>query len=131
MQAAILLAKLQNLDKWNTYRQKVADQYLERIKNRKVLLPSAKKDRNHVWHIFALRIKERDDFEKYLNSRGIGTTIHYPIPIHLQDAYKYLNLKKGMLPIAEEISDTEISIPMYYGISDEEMNYMIDIINQY
>lgn len=131
IQAAILLAKLQNLDKWNTYRQKVADQYLERIKNRKVLLPSAKKDRNHVWHIFALRIKERDDFEKYLNSRGIGTTIHYPIPIHLQDAYKYLNLKKGMLPIAEEISDTEISIPMYYGISDEEMNYMIDIINQY
>ena len=131
MQAAILLAKLQNLDKWNTYRQKVADQYLERIKNRKVLLPSAKKDRNHVWHIFALRIKERDDFEKYLNSRGIGTTVHYPIPIHLQDAYKYLNLKKGMLPIAEEISDTEISIPMYYGISDEEMNYMIDIINQY
>ena len=104
---------------------------MERIKNRKVLLPSAKKDRNHVWHIFALRIKERDDFEKYLNSRGIGTTIHYPIPIHLQDAYKYLNLKKGMLPIAEEISDTEISIPMYYGISDEEMNYMIDIINQY
>lgn len=131
IQAAILFVKLQNLDKWNTYRQKVADRYSEGIKNKKVILPSVKQDRSHVWHIFALRIKERDDFEKYLKSQGIGTTIHYPTPIHLQDAYKYLNLKKGMFPIAEEISDTEISIPMYYGISDEEINYMIDIINQY
>ncbi len=74
---------------------------------------------------------ERNNFEKYLNSQGIGTTIHYPTPIHLQNAYKNLNLKKGILPIAEEISDTEISIPMYYGISDEEINYIINIINQY
>ncbi len=131
IQAAILLVKLQNLDKWNTYRQKVADQYLEGIKNKKVILPSVKRDRSHVWHIFALRMKERNNFEKYLNSQGIGTTIHYPTPIHLQNAYKNLNLKKGILPIAEEISDTEISIPMYYGISDEEINYIINIINQY
>ncbi len=131
IQAAILLVKLQNLDKWNTYRQKVADQYLEGIKNKKVILPSVKRDRSHVWHIFALRMKERNNFEKYLNSQGIGTTIHYPTPIHLQNAYKNLNLKKGILPIAEEISDTEISIPMYYGISDEEINYITNIINQY
>ena len=131
IQAAILLVKLQNLDKWNTYRQKVADQYLEGIKNKKVILPSVKRDRSHVWHIFALRMKERNNFEKYLNSQGSGTTIHYPTPIHLQNAYKNLNLKKGILPIAEEISDTEISIPMYYGISDEEINYITNIINQY
>lgn len=131
IQAAILLVKLQNLDKWNTYRQKVADQYLEGIKNKKVILPSVKRDRSHVWHIFALRMKERNNFERYLNSQGIGTTIHYPTPIHLQNAYKNLNLKKGILPIAEEISDTEISIPMYYGISDEKINYITNIINQY
>lgn len=131
IQAAVLLVKLQNLDKWNVYRQKVADQYLKGIKNNKVFLPGRQKDRKHVWHIFALRIEDRDNFEKYLTSHGVGTTIHYPIPIHLQGAYKYLNIGKGMLPIAEEIADTEISIPMYYGISEEEINYIIDVVNQY
>lgn len=131
IQAAILLVKLQNLDRWNLYRQKVANQYLTEIKNEKVLLPSIQKNRNHIWHIFALRIRDRDDFERYLSSKGIGTTIHYPIPIHLQESYQYLKIGKGTLPIAEEISDTEISIPMYYGISDEETNYIIDMINKY
>lgn len=131
IQAAVLLVKLQNLDKWNVYRQKVADQYLKGIKNNKVFLPGRQKDRKHVWHIFALRIEDRDNFEKYLTSHGVGTTIHYPIPIHLQGAYKSLNTGKGMLPIAEEIADTEISIPMYYGISEEEVNYIIDVVNQY
>lgn len=131
MQAAILLAKLQNLDKWNAYRQKVADQYLNGIYSEKITMPTTQKDSNHVWHIFALRIRERDNFGKYLKANGIGTTIHYPIPIHLQEAYKTLKMKKGTLPVAEEISDTEISIPMYYGITDEEVKYIIDVINQY
>lgn len=131
IQAAILRVKLQNLDKWNAYRQKVADQYLSEIYNEKITKPLKRQDRNHVWHIFALRIKEREKFEKYLNENGIGTTIHYPIPIHLQEAYKSLKIKKGMLPIAEEISDTEISIPMYYGITNKEVQYIIDVINQY
>lgn len=131
IQAAVLLVKLRNLDKWNTYRKKVADQYQKRFHNMKIILPYEARDRSHVWHIFALRTVERDAFEGYLAERGIGTTIHYPIPIHLQEAYNFLKLDEGMLPIAEEISNTELSIPMYYGITDEEISYIVDVINQY
>ena len=69
--------------------------------------------------------------EKYLNENGIGTVKHYPIPMHLQEAYKDLNIKEGSLPIAEEISKTVLSIPMYYGMTDEEVNYVIDKLNAF
>ena len=131
IQAAVLLVKLRNLDKWNRYRHDVAKQYLDRINNKKILLPVIAKDRSHVWHIFALRTDDRNTFESYLTSHGIGTTIHYPTPIHLQGAYEFLKLYEGMLPIAEKISNTELSIPMYYGITDEEIRYITDVINQY
>lgn len=131
MQAAVLLVKLQNLDKWNKFRQKVAERYIKGITNKKITLPSVQKYGNHVWHIFALRLSERDDFEKYMKNHGIGTAIHYPIPIHLQKAYQDLKMKRGMLPIAEEISETEISIPMYYGITEDQIGYVIDVINRY
>ena len=126
-----MLVKLRNLDKWNRYRHDVAKQYLDRINNKKILLPVIAKDRSHVWHIFALRTDDRNTFESYLTSHGIGTTIHYPTPIHLQGAYEFLTLNEGMLPIAEKISNTELSIPMYYGITDEEIRYITDVINQY
>ena len=71
------------------------------------------------------------DGEKYLNENGIGTVKHYPIPMHLQEAYKDLNIKEGSLPIAEEISKTVLSIPMYYGMTDEEVNYVIDKLNAF
>lgn len=131
IQAAVLLIKLRNLDRWNIYRQEAADQYLKRIHNEKVILPVMAENRSHVWHIFALRTKDRDVFAGYLAEHGIETRIHYPVPIHLQRAYNFLNLQEGMLPIAEEISNTELSIPMYYGITDEEISCIVDVINQY
>ena len=131
IQAAVLLVKLRNLDQWNRFRQKTAEKYLKSFHNEKVILPVTAKDRGHVWHIFALGVEDRDVFEGYLSEHGIGTTIHYPTPIHLQGAYKFLNMTRGALPIAEEISDTEISIPMYYGITDEEMDYIASVINRY
>ena len=69
--------------------------------------------------------------EKYLNDHGVGTAKHYPIPIHMQECYRELGIKKGDLPIAEEISVTELSLPMYYGMKDEEIEYVIQIINQF
>lgn len=85
----------------------------------------------HVYHIFGIRCERRADLEKYLYEKGIGTNKHYPIPIHLQEAYRDLNLAKGVLPIAEDISATELSIPMYYGMTDEEVNYIIDALNAF
>jgi dTDP-4-amino-4,6-dideoxygalactose transaminase len=84
-----------------------------------------------VWHIFGIRCAERDELETYLNKKGIGTNKHYPIPIHMQECYKDLGFTEGAYPIAEEISRTELSIPMYYGMTEEEIDYVIDSINDF
>lgn len=130
-QAAILSAKLPSLDEVNKNRRATARKYLEGINNPKVILPYVLEDVKPVWHIFGIRCKERAALEKHLNDRGIGTNKHYPIPMHLQECYKDLGFKKGDFPIAEEISETELSIPMYYGMTDEEINYVIDVINSF
>lgn len=129
LQAAFLAAKLPILEKMNTERRRIADRYLSGIKNERVILPTVEVDRVPVWHIFGIRCAERDELEIYLNKKGIGTNKHYPIPIHLQECYKDLGFIEGSYPIAEEISRTELSIPMYYGMTEEEIDYVIDSIN--
>lgn len=131
LQAAFLAVKLPHLDRMNVERRRIADMYLTEIKNPKVILPTVEKDMTPVWHIFAIRCKERDALEKYLNEKGIGTNKHYPIPIHLQECYQDLGLKEGDLLIAEEISKTELSIPMYYGMTDEQIETVIEAINSF
>lgn len=131
VQASFLRIKLRNLEKWNSNRKITAQKYMDGINNPKVIKPVVDKNTNHVWHIFAVRTENRDDFQKYLKENGIGTVIHYPVPMHEQDAYKDLPYKKGDLPIAEKISSEVISLPMWYGMSDEEINYVIDKINQW
>ena len=131
LQAAFLLAKLPYLDKMNKERRKIADMYLSRIKNPDIILPYVMPECEPVWHVFAIRTRKRDALEKYLNENGIGTNKHYPIPMHLQKCYKDLGFQKGDYPIAEEISTTELSLPMYYGMTDDEANYVIDKINEF
>lgn len=132
LQAAFLRVKLVHLDKWNIARREIAKRYLEGIKNPLIKLPMATNDEyEHVYHVFVVRCDRRDDLEKYLNDKGIGTVKHYPIPMHLQKAYEDLCIKNGDLPIAEEISSTVLSIPMYYGMKDEEIDYVINIINNF
>ena len=82
-----------------------------------------------VWHVFGIRCRQRDDLEAYLNEKGIGTNKHYPIPMHLQECYKDLGFKEGDFPIAEEISRTELSLPMYYGMTNDEIDCVIDALN--
>lgn len=131
MQAAFLAAKLPSLDKVNENRRATAKKYLDGIKNEEVILPYVNPDTEPVWHIFAIRGKRRDELKKFLTDRGIGTNEHYPIPMHEQECYKSLGYKHGDFPIAEEISATELSIPMYYGMTDEEVQYVIDSINEF
>ena len=131
LQAAFLAAKLPHMDKINAERRKIADRYLSEIKNDKIFLPVVMDDMVPVWHVFGIRCAERDELEKYLNDKGIGTNKHYPIPMHLQECYKDLGYKEGDFPIAEEISKTELSLPMYYGMNDEEIQYVIDAINKF
>lgn len=131
LQAAFLISKLPDLDRMNDERRRIANRYLTEIKNPKIVLPHVIKDCIPVWHIFAVRCKERDNLHDYLKRLGIETNMHYPIPIHLQNAYSSLGLKKGDFPIAEEISLTELSLPMFYGLSDEQIDYVIDAINRF
>ncbi len=132
LQSAFLREKLPMLDKWNDYRREVAKKYLEGIKNPLIKLPlPSDKTFEHIYHVFVIRCDKRDELEKYLNDHQIMTVKHYPIPMHLQKAYENLGLKEGDLPIAEEISKTVLSLPMFYGITDEEVQYVIDTINNF
>ena len=132
MQAAFLRVKLYQLDKWNDDRRRIAKRYLNEIKNSLVQLPlGSTEEYEHIYHVFVIRCDRRDELENYLNTNGIGTVKHYPIPMHLQEAYQGLGIAKGELPIAEKISDTVLSIPMYYGMKDIEISYVIDKINEF
>lgn len=131
VQAAMLRIKLRHLDKWNEERVRIASRYLAEIDNPEVVLPKLAEDCTHVYHIFAIRTDARESLEKYLNDNGIGTNKHYPIPMHLQEAYADLNIAEGALPLAEEISSTQLSIPMYYGMTDDEISYVIEKINNW
>lgn len=131
MQAAFLSAKLPHLDRMNEERRRIADKYLAGIKNPKIILPYVIDDVVPVWHIFGVRCESRDSLEIYLKQNGISTNKHYPIPMHLQECYKNLGYKAGDYPIAETISKTELSLPMYYGMTDKEIQYVIDVINRY
>lgn len=132
MQAAFLNVKLLHLDKWNKERNRIADRIFAEVSNDHLILPKpADKDCYNVWHIFALLCKKRDLLETYLNDNGIGTNKHYPTPMHLQGAYRDLGFKQGDFPIAEQISDCELSIPVYYGMTDEQLDYLIEKLNSF
>jgi dTDP-4-amino-4,6-dideoxygalactose transaminase len=131
LQAAFLSAKLPHLNRMNGERCRIAESYLKEIKNSEIVLPYVMEDTEPVWHIFGIRCDRRDELEKFLNDRGIGTNKHYPIPIHLQECYKNMGFVKGDFPVAEEISATELSLPMYYGMTDDEIQYVIDTINKF
>lgn len=131
LQAAFLSAKLPYLEKMNMERRRIAELYTKGIKNPKVIIPWVPDYTVPVWHIYGIRCEDRDALEVFLRSKGIGVNKHYPIPIHMQKCYKDLNISEGEFPIAEKISRTELSIPMYYGLTDEEVQYVIDAINEF
>ena len=130
MQAAFLRVKLPHLDKWNESRRQVAMRYLSEIKNPLIKLPlPTAADYEHIYHVFVIRCERRDELEKHLLDNGIHTVKHYPVPMHMQMAYAELQISEGMLPVAEEISRTVLSIPMYYGMKEEQVDYVIETLN--
>ena len=112
-------------------REKLTKKYLDGIKNPLVTLPKIKENCTHVWHLFVVRVENRDKFQKYLEENGIGTMIHYPIPPHLSVAYKELGYKVGDYPITEKYANTVLSLPLYNGMTEEEIDYVIKKINEY
>ncbi|MBR3660494.1 MAG: DegT/DnrJ/EryC1/StrS family aminotransferase [Bacilli bacterium] len=129
IQAAVLDVKLKYLDETNDWRKKIAQKYLEGIKNNKIVLPKIATYNEHVFHLFVIRCNERDRLQQYLKDNGIDTVIHYPIPIYMQNAYQELNNLN--LVKSKELADTVLSLPLYYGMSDEEISYVIEKINSF
>ena len=131
LQAAFLSAKLPHLERMNEERRRIARMYLEGIRHTEIILPYVMEDVVPVWHIFGIRCHRRSELEKHLADHGISTNKHYPIPMHLQDCYADLGYKEGDFPIAEEISATQLSLPMYYGMTDEQIRHVIDTVNAF
>lgn len=130
LQAAFLRVKLKHLDEWCAERQEIAGRYLAGIKNPKIELPVVKYG-TPVWHLFVVRCEERDKLQAYLEERGIGTNIHYPIPMHEQKAFVGYGLPHGSFPIAEKLAATVLSIPMFNGMTEEEISTVIKTINRF
>lgn len=131
LQAGLLRVKLQHLPELLEERKKIAEKYLCQIKNPLIKLPKIDKNCTHVWHLFVVQVEEREKFQNYLKENNIGSVIHYPIPPHLSEAYEYLGYKKGDFPITEKYTETVLSLPLYNGMTDEEINYVIEKINSY
>jgi dTDP-4-amino-4,6-dideoxygalactose transaminase len=129
LQAAILRPKLKGLDEENERRKEIAAYYLKHITNKKIVLPECKDVDRHVWHLFVVRVKNRDEFQQYLTRNEIQTVIHYPIPPHKQIAYQEWN--NLSYPISEKIHNEVISIPISPVMSDEQISYVVEKLNSY
>lgn len=132
IQAALLRVKLAHLDELNEERVHIAERYDFEINNPAIKLPQKRCAKaNHVYHQYVVRTKNRNEFQAYLAEHGIKTVIHYPIPPHMADCYKYLGHKQGDFPIAEQYANEVLSLPMFNGMNDEEIDYVIKICNDY
>lgn len=129
LQAALLDMKLKNLDAETEIKRKIANRYSKEIVNPKIILPSIINSMAHVWHLFVIRTENRESLQSYLTDNGVQTVIHYPIPPHHQEAYKEWNSLS--FPISELIHETVISLPLSSVISDEDIEYIINLLNKF
>ena len=134
IQAAILRIKLKRLDQWNTRRRELARMYDERLKNTGVTVPEIPSDiRRHVFYTYTIRVPggRRDDLRKYLGDRGVGTQIHYPVPIHLQQSAQFLGYRKGDMPVTEKLATEVLSLPMFAELTDEQVERVADSVRSF
>lgn len=132
LQAALLLIKLKHLDTWNLERQKLANTYAHYLQPiEEIILPQTAPNNTHVFHLFVIRAKKRDLLMQYLKANGIDTLIHYPVPPHLQACYQSLGYQKGDFPIAEQLADECLSLPLYPGLTEEQIHYVAKNIQQF
>lgn len=131
IQAALLSVKLKHYHELRRERETIAQRYMEGINNKNIILPTIREMAEHVWHLFVIRTPDRNKFQSFLTDNSIGTQAHYPIPPHLSDAYRYLGHKVGDFPITENYANTVLSLPLYEGMTGEEIDYVINTINSY
>ena len=123
--------KLTHLHELIREREALKDKYISGITNPAIILPRVRDKSSHVWHLFVIRCERRNELHEYLESKGIHTQIHYPIPPHMQKCYNYLGHHKGDFPISERLADEVLSLPLYNGMTDDEIHYVIEAVNRF
>ena len=131
LQAGLLRVRLSHMSELEDEKRRICIRYLEEIQNGRLTLPSVRKGATHIWHQFVIRCDKREELMEYLDKKGIGTIIHYPVPPHLSEAYQYLGLPRGSLPVTEAYAKTVLSIPLYNGMTEGEQDYVIDAMNNF
>ena len=132
LQAAILSVKLKYLDVWNNKRREnvlIYNRLLENLND--ILTPYEAEYCSHVYHLYVIQTKYRDDLREYLKSRGVATGIHYPIPLHLQPAYNHLEYKEGDYPVTERVSQEILSLPMYPELDENQIIEIVEKIKHF
>jgi dTDP-4-amino-4,6-dideoxygalactose transaminase len=131
-QGAVLNIKLKYIEEWTEARRKNAQCYTELLQNLDgIITPQELPNVKHVYHLFVIRVKEREKLQNFLNERGIASGYHYKYPLHLQKAYKHLGYKKGDLPVTEKVMEENLSLPMYPELTTQQIEYVVDNINEY
>lgn len=132
IQGAILSVKLKHIDKWTDARRRNVKRYNELLNDvDDIIIPYEAEYAKHVYHLYVIKTKnknKRDELQKYLKDSKIECGVHYPIPLHLQPAYKYLSLKEGAFPVTEEAAKTMLSLPMFPEMTEEQIRYVADKI---
>lgn len=131
LQAAVLRVKLGHLEEWNRRRGEIADRYRDALGESPVLLPDEPEDSIHVYHLFVIRTEKRDELLVYLNENGIGAGIHYPVPIHMHPAYRFLNYRKGDFPVAERVCGEILSLPLYPEMTDDQARAVAEHVKKF
>ena len=131
LEAGSLSVKLKYLPSWNKRRQEIAARYLKEIRNDKVKMQAQPEGTESIFHLFVITTEDRDGLIKYLNEHQIFPGLHYPVPCHLQKAYAHLGYKEGDCPHSEYLASHCLSLPMYAELTDEEVNYVIEVLNKY
>ena len=128
IQGAVLATKLKYLDGWNDQRRAIAKRYQERLAGQSIVLPSESPNTRHIYHLYVVQAEDRESLRDHLAQGGIETGLHYPIPLHLQEAYASLGYHKGDFPVTEQVTERIVSLPMYPGMSLEAADYASDAI---
>lgn len=132
IQAGFLSVKLKYLAKWTEQRRQIAEWYKQALYGvGDLILPTTAMGATHVYHLYVVRTKFRDELQKFLREKEIGTLIHYPVPPHLQRAYQHLGRKPGDFPIAEEIANTCLSLPLWPGMAEKQVDWITSIISEF
>lgn len=131
LQAGLLRVRLEHLAEMTADRVAIAERYGKGLHNDRIIKPLVRLNATSVWHQYVIRCHERDRLQRYLSEHQVGTIIHYPIPPHLSEAYQYLGWPAGSFPTTEQYANEVLSLPMYNGMTDEEQEYVIDVVNQF